>query len=225
MNADFILAQKFTAQWEGGLTDHPSDPGGITNYGVSLRWLRSLGHEASLKPTAVASGSEQIAKGAGAGELASPRIGNSPVAGYDIDGDGDIDADDIRALTPDRAAELFKATFWDAYSLSSLPQLTATLHYDCMVNTGPKQATRIAQRACNSLVGPYGVKLDVDGILGPQTRAFLTLHATPALATAMIERRKGFYRDLVRDKPDFAPFERGWINRTNALQSYVSRWQ
>lgn len=189
MNADFILAQKFTAQWEGGLTDHPSDPGGITNYGVSLRWLRSLGHDLG-----------------------------------DVDGDGDIDADDIRALTPDRAAELFKATFWDAYSLSSLPQLTATLHYDCMVNAGPKQATRIAQRACNSLVGPYGVKLDVDGILGPQTRRFLTLHATPALATAMIERRKGFYRDLVRDKPDFAPFERGWINRTNALQSYVGKW-
>lgn len=184
--AHFTLAHQFTAQWEGGLTDHPSDPGGITNFGVSLRWLRSLGYELG-----------------------------------DVDGDGDIDADDVRALTPAHAAELFKRKFWDAYSLSGLPQCTATIHYDCMVNTGPKQATLIAQRACNSLVGPYGVKLDVDGILGPQTRNFLTTHATPNLVDALIEKRKGFYLALVRDKPDFAPFERGWINRCNALRSFA----
>lgn len=187
--ADFFLAHTFTAQWEGGLTDHPSDPGGITHYGVSLRWLRSLGHDLG-----------------------------------DIDGDGDIDADDIRALTPDQAAALFKLKFWDAYTLDNLPQLTATIHYDCMVNTGPKQAALIAQRACNTLVGSYGVKLAVDGILGPQTRKFLALHATPILATAMIEQRKGFYLSLVQDKPDFAPFQRGWLNRANALQSYVRKF-
>lgn len=187
--ADFSLAHDFTAQWEGGLTDHPADPGGITNFGVSLRWLRSLGHDLG-----------------------------------DIDGDGDIDADDIRALTPQQAAELFKVKFWDAYNLSSLPQLIATIHYDCAVNTGPKQATFITQRACNTLVGPYGVKLAVDGALGPQTRKFLTLHATSTLATAMIEQRKGFYINLAQDKPDFAPFQRGWLNRANALQSYVRKW-
>lgn len=187
--AIFSKAHAFTAQWEGALTDHPADPGGITNYGVSLRWIRSLGH----------------------------KLG-------DIDGDGDIDADDIRALSPAQAANLFQLKFWEAYRLSTLPQLTATVLYDCIVNTGPKQATLLAQRACNSLVGPFGVKLDVDGILGPHTRDFLTLHATPTLATAMIERRKGFYRDLAQSKPELAVFERGWINRANALQSYVAGW-
>lgn len=188
--ADFTSAHAFTSHWEGGLTDHPSDPGDITNFGVSLRWLKSLGHELG-----------------------------------DIDNDGDIDADDIRALTLQQAGELFRQKFWDAYSLSALPQLTATIHYDCMVNTGPKQATLIAQRACNALVGPYGAKLAVDGILGPKTRNFLNMHATPTLAAAMIERRKGFYRNLVVKRPDLAPFERGWINRTNALQSYVACWK
>ena len=33
-------AQAFVAKWEGGLIDHPSDPGGITNHGVSLRFLK-----------------------------------------------------------------------------------------------------------------------------------------------------------------------------------------
>ena len=39
----FEKAHAFVAKWEGGLTDHPSDPGGITNYGVSLRFLRDQG--------------------------------------------------------------------------------------------------------------------------------------------------------------------------------------
>lgn len=184
--ASFNIAHQFTAKWEGGLTDHPSDPGGITNHGVSLRWLRALGHDLG-----------------------------------DIDGDGDIDADDIRVLTKTGAKQLFQRKFWEPYHLDSLPQLTATVHYDCVVNTGPRQATLLTQRACNSLVGPYGVKLVVDGIFGSQTRDFLTKYATPKLATAMIEQRKGFYLALVRNKPALAPFERGWINRANALQSFV----
>lgn len=184
--ADFHIAHAFTAHWEGGLTDHQSDPGGITNFGVSLRWLRSLGHDLG-----------------------------------DIDGDGDIDADDIRALTMADAARFFRLKFWEPYKLTELPQLTATVHYDCMVNTGPTQATLLTQRACNALLGPYGVKLAVDGVFGPRTREFLTKYATSKLASAMIEQRKGFYLSLVRDKPDFAPFERGWINRANALHSFV----
>lgn len=99
--AEFAVAHCFTAQWESGLINHPADPGGITNYGVSLRWLRSLGHDLG-----------------------------------DIDGDGDIDADDVRALTREQAAALFKARFWDDYGLGSLPQATATCQYDCAVIPG-----------------------------------------------------------------------------------------
>lgn len=43
MSEAFQLAHAFTARWEGGLSDHPSDPGGITNHGVSLRWVQDLG--------------------------------------------------------------------------------------------------------------------------------------------------------------------------------------
>ena len=39
----FEKAHAFTAKWEGGLTDHPADPGGVTNYGVSLRFLQQEG--------------------------------------------------------------------------------------------------------------------------------------------------------------------------------------
>lgn len=36
----FEKAHFFTAQWEGGYVNHVNDPGGATNFGVSLRWLR-----------------------------------------------------------------------------------------------------------------------------------------------------------------------------------------
>jgi lysozyme family protein len=39
----FELAIPTVLRHEGGLVDNPNDPGGITNHGVSLRWLKSKG--------------------------------------------------------------------------------------------------------------------------------------------------------------------------------------
>ena len=37
MDDPFRAALAFTLKWEGGLVDHPDDPGGLTNYGISQR--------------------------------------------------------------------------------------------------------------------------------------------------------------------------------------------
>lgn len=34
---DFEKAIAFTLKWEGGLVNHPSDPGGLTNFGISKK--------------------------------------------------------------------------------------------------------------------------------------------------------------------------------------------
>ena len=39
----FEAAHAHVAKWEGGFFDHPADPGGVTNHGVSLMFLKSLG--------------------------------------------------------------------------------------------------------------------------------------------------------------------------------------
>lgn len=39
----FKDAVEFVLKWEGGLVDHPSDPGGITNHGISIRFAGSIG--------------------------------------------------------------------------------------------------------------------------------------------------------------------------------------
>jgi lysozyme family protein len=37
MNDPFKAALAFTLKWEGDLVDHPDDPGGLTNFGISQR--------------------------------------------------------------------------------------------------------------------------------------------------------------------------------------------
>lgn len=40
--ADFATAVEVVLRHEGGWVNDPADPGGATNYGISLRWLRSV---------------------------------------------------------------------------------------------------------------------------------------------------------------------------------------
>ncbi|ALW87873.1 glycoside hydrolase family 108 protein [Deinococcus actinosclerus] len=47
MTTDFEKAHEFTAKWEGGYVNHPSDPGGETNLGVTRKvweaWTKERG--------------------------------------------------------------------------------------------------------------------------------------------------------------------------------------
>ena len=116
----FAQAHAFTAQWEGGLTDHPNDKGGITKYGVSLAFLSDLAQTQ-------------------AGRDVLDRMGiRLPVT-----------RETIRALTPDHAASLFKWQFWDRLRCDDLQPRTALIIYDAAVNHGPARSVKLVQQACN----------------------------------------------------------------------------
>lgn len=120
----FEQAHKFTAQWEGGLTDHPNDKGGITKYGVSLAFLSDLAQTQAGRDTL-------------------DRMGiRLPVT-----------RETIKALTPDHAASLFRWQFWDRLHCDDLQPRTALIIYDAAVNHGSARAVKLAQQACN-LVSP-----------------------------------------------------------------------
>lgn len=175
----FVFAQGFVQKWEGGLCDDAGDPGGITKYGVSLRYLKDL-------PKTIA----------------------------DIDGDGDVDADDIRALSKDDAARLFKRSFWDEPKTYLLEDPVAFVFYDTAVNCGVGRASRLLQRA-------VGAK--EDGVVGPMTRAMCKNVSSFHAASAMIRCRETFYRSLVEQKPEMGKFLKGWLNRTADLRKYLER--
>lgn len=142
-HGDFQDAHKFTAKWEGGLSDHPSDRGGLTAYGASITFVRGIAETPN-----------------GRDFLRS------------IDVQTPITSAVIRAIRPGQVAAMFRRQFWDVLKLDNLPFRQAALLYDAAVNHGPTRAVILSQRGYNRCV-TYGAKLDVDGKLGPLTRKAL----------------------------------------------------
>lgn len=193
MHGIFPKIHALVAEWEDGYINHPNDPGGATNYGVSLHWLKSIG--------------------------------------FDVNGDGLVDINDIRALTPELAMGLFRTHFWEAVGLDALPELVAALVYEGGVNMGTPRAVRHLQKVCNLVQG--GPLLKVDGVCGPATAARVRQLCTSeysqlTLCRNVLNTREEFYRQLAAQEPywkngklvDYRPFLKGWLNRTAA----VWRW-
>lgn len=126
----FELAVAVVLAHEGGYSEHPADPGGATNFGVSLRWLRNLGDN----------------------------DGDGWLDG-DLDRDGDVDPEDIRLLTAGEAANFYRVQWWERYGYERIEdQGLATKLLDMAVNVGHGQAVRLLQRAIgvqdDGILGP-----------------------------------------------------------------------
>lgn len=158
----FTQSVTFVLNHEGRLSDHPSDPGGITNFGISIRFAGSIG--------------------------------------LDVDGDGDTDADDIKATTRELAVIVYKDHFWNKLHCDSLPDALAFPMFDSAVNQGTGTAARLMQRA-------LGVK--ADGHIGPLTiRAATGSSHNEVLHDFMARRAKRY-----ATTPNVETFGRGWFRR------------
>ncbi len=128
----------------------------------------------------------------------------------DLDGDGDVDAADIRGLTRERAGRIYASQIWIPRCYELLPEAIAIKTFDLAVNAGPRQAELILQRACRACREP----LKEDGCAGPATRAAIERINYPgAILAAMRSEGAGFYRALVASRPDRERFLNGWLNR------------
>jgi len=191
MVGHFELAQNFTAKWEGGLSDDAADKGGLTHYGVSLAFLTVIANTLKNQQWLF-------------------DIGVHPLP---------VTRETIRTLTRTQACEIFKHEFWDRLSLDSLPVQMAVLLYDAAVNSGCVQSVKLAQRGYNT-VG-VGTRLDVDGKLGPLTRAALINNNSVDVRQAILDAREAFYRQIVARNASQKVFLRGWLNRVDDLRVYV----
>ena len=191
MPNNFSIAHKFTAKWEGGESDHPDDGGGLTKYGVSLKFLGGLSGTQSNRDVL---------------ERMGIRLPITRQVIYD--------------LTRDQAASLFRWQFWDKLRLSLIPLRPAVVLYDAAVNSGPAQSVKLAQRGYNRCVA-YGQPLVVDGIMGPATRAAMNMADTDKCLSAMLDAREKFIQTIVANNPSQQVFLRGWINRVDDLRRYV----
>ena len=129
--------------------------------------------------------------------------------GYDKDGDGGIDVDDIRLLTRADATIVLKKFYWDRWKADQiLNQSVADILVDWVWCSG-KWGIVIPQRL-------LGVK--EDGIIGPATIQAVNSAKQGDFHMKIRNARLVFINDIVKKHPDQARFKQGWINRLNSFQ-------
>jgi len=162
MISNFLAALALVLKAEGGFVNHPRDPGGMTNLGVTRNvWKEWVKHE--------------------------------------------VDEAEMRALTPELVAPLYKANYWDACKCSDLPRGVDYAVFDSAVNMGPGRAARLLQAA---------LEVKADGVIGRATIAAATAADPVELLEAFSLGKEAFYQSL----PTFATFGKGWLNRVAHVQ-------
>lgn len=137
---------------------------------------------------------------------------------FDLDRDGDVDADDIRLVTPATAFDAFMEDFYLAPGFDRCPVELQSQLTDYAVNSGPGQAIKSLQTTVNRL-GDYALK--TDGGLGPKTLSAVRLccdfHGVRSVNNALVEERLWFFRDLCRRDPSQLVFMDGWRKRARSF--------
>lgn len=120
----------------------------------------------------------------------------------------------IAALTIDRAADIYRADYWDRLSLGDIVNQTiAEEIFDTAVNCGVGTAAKIAQEAVNLTNYPEP-DIGVDGRIGPKTIAAINNHKSPlSLYKALNGLQFVRYMNICKAKPIQERFMRGWLKR------------
>ncbi len=184
--ATFEKAIQTIFKHEGFRSDNPNDRGGITQYGISLRFL--------LSATQV-SNDDNFLDG-------------------DINHDGVIDVNDIKAMSKKDAETLYRLYFWErnSYDLIS-DQSIATKIFDLCVNMGAIPANTIAQQ---SILAVLGLVLQQDGIMGIKTITAINMCKPNELMVALKANAACYYLSLIAKNPKLQVFKNGWLNRAFA---------
>lgn len=154
-------------QHEGGFVQHPRDPGGATNFGITRETLsRARGRRASV--------------------------------------------DDVRHLTQEEAASIYRRLYWDAVFANELPPGLDLALFDLAVHSGPAKAVRMLQRFLG---------VPADGIVGPVTLKAARQADPEEAIRHLTQARLGFLSRL----GIWPVFGRGWRRRVLSVEQEALR--
>lgn len=106
---------------------------------------------------------------------------------------------EMRALTPEVVAPLYKAQYWGSIG-DELPKGVDYLYFDFGVNAGPSRAAKTLQNALGVVA---------DGVIGPNTLKAIKEADPVSLIDKFTHAKEVFYQSL----PTFATFGKGWMRR------------
>lgn len=126
--------------------------------------------------------------------------------GRDKDGDGDIDATDVKLLDPEDFKHILRVGYWDLWNADKIKsQSLANILVDWVYNSG-MHGIKIPQR----LLG-----VTADGEVGPKTIEALNAQHPETFFGMLWEAREQFYKNIVANKPSQKKWLKGWMNRLN----------
>jgi lysozyme family protein len=183
--AEFEKAIAFVLPNEGGFVDNPNDSGGATNFGLSLRFLRTLPVE-SLRKYGVFVTPEDLS----------------------VENVKELTLDQARNIYK---SEFWDHHLYEKI----VDQHVANYVFDMVIHHGEHQAIKILQRALWAVYQHIHVVVDdgilgsktLDLIDDP------ACFAMNALIVAMMAERAGFVRLLANERSKDKEFLDGWLNR------------
>jgi lysozyme family protein len=132
---------------------------------------------------------------------------------FDLDGDGDVDRDDIKLL--EKHPELVESHYWSRYWIPAhcpeLPPRLAIIMFDSAVHHGPAAAKILLQRA---------LRVTQDGIIGPRTIKAAWNHGDAV--DLYLSHRGHLMHKIVLARPKQGVFLMGWLKRLFALSGLVN---
>ena len=124
--------------------------------------------------------------------------------GYDKDGDGDIDINDLKLITKQDVVELLRKGYWNRWKADQIKnQSIANLLVDWVWNSGI-HGIKIPQRVLG---------VTADGIVGIKTINTINKSNSEILFNKLKQARREFFIKIAKNDKTQLVFLKGWLNR------------
>jgi lysozyme family protein len=190
--ADFNQAYEITMGHEGGIANHPSDKGGLTYKGITMRDHSDWGGWITVRNAMRTTGdTKQINRILAANEALQ-----------------------------DEVKKFYKLYYWDVNKLDLFKrQDLANEVFDTGVNCGTKTAALMLQEALNlcNVVQKLYENIEVDGKVGKDTLGMVNAHPKPLQLYKMMNLLQGErYINIMRRNESQEVFATTWLSRVDA---------